>query len=442
MPKHRKQKLAKFGDAPIATDSAPDNVQILPQSMAVLAGGFPVYEDVVKDLDANAYTLIRQCPAIYGPMDKIATIIGGMVWKVVGNKKEKKETGTVPVDEPSVDEKLELVEPETGGARQELLQEIIDNMYGLKAATRAMIWGFVEGVIFCKVNVGKSLDGLSDAFVLPDLRNNVRKKVNAGGRLRWYKDDATGKTYIVREQETNAHAPAELAQPAQLNPAEFIIFCPGATGNPEGDSDLAINLFKLARLYNKVMKNLDRYADRHGLPLELLMGDGRPSTLGSILATKVQALADRKPGENIGLNLKEKIELIEPKGTTATFLLDLKADLEADAARLILKSTLTSDTKQAGPAGSSQVHQGAEDHAAKAWGEQLADAFTEQLLTWIVEHNPDMPADDTTYHLELVEQEKDEEIAEDEKTGIVPVVPGVVPPAVHQPMPAAPVENK
>lgn len=423
----RKEKLAKMGSTPIATDNNADNVQFLPQTRDAQAGGFPEYEDVLKELDANAYTIIRQCPAIFGPVDKIANIIARKVWKVVGNKKKKAAPKPAPAEDPAVpgvDEKMELVEPEPAeGARQTALQEIIDNMYGLKTATRAMVWGFVEGVIFTKVNVGPSLDGLEGAYVLPDLRNNVRRKANAGGRLRWYRDDADGKVYVVRVKETNVDAPVELQSEANLNPADVIIFCPGANGNPEGESDLGMSLYKIARLYNKVLKNLDRYADRHGLPLELIMGDGRPSTLGAILTVHAQKMADRKPGDTVGMNIKEKIELIEPKGTTADFLLKLKADLEADAARLILKSTLTSDTKGSGPAGSSTVHESAEEVAAQSWADQLADAFTDQLLKWIVDKNiNELPADDTTYHLELVDEEKDEEIAED-MTAAVDVKP-------------------
>lgn len=451
----RKEKLAKLGSTPIATDNKSDNLQFLPQTRDANAGGFPEYEDVVKDLDANAYTIIRQCPAIFGPMDKIANIISRKVWKVVGNKKKKAAPKPAdPAEDPAVpgvDEKLALVEPEPAeGARQQALQEIIDNMYGLKTATRAMVWGFPEGVIFAKVNVGPSIDGLEGAYVLPDLRDNVRCKANAGGRLRWYRDDATGKVYVVRVKETNVDAPVELQSEANLNPADVIIFCPGANGNPEGDPGLGISLYKIARLYNKVLKNLDRYADRHGLPLELIMGDGRPSTLGSILTVHAQKMADRKPGDTVGMNIKEKIELIEPKGTTASFLLDLKADLEADAARLILKSTLTSDTKGSGPAGSSTVHESAEEVAAQSWADQLADAFTDQLLKWIIDHNLDeLPADDTTYHLELVDEEKDEEIAEDMTATVdvngKPVAPlgqATGPNGSSQPMPMPMMENK
>lgn len=386
----RKEKLAKLGDLPQNTDRQPDNLQILPKQLDALGANFPMYEDTVHELDAAAYTIIRQCPAIFGPMDKIANIISRKVWKVVGE-----------------------------GPRLEPLQEILDNMYGLKTATRAMIWGFVEGVIFCKINVGKSIDGLEGAYVLPDLRDNVRRKANAGGRLRWYRDDVDGKVYVVRVKTTDSAVPTPLQQEANLDPKDIVIFCPGANGNPEGESDLGINLYKVARLYNKVLKNLDRYTDRWGLPLELVMGDARPANLGSILQVHAQKIADRKPGDTVGLSLKEKIELIEPGGSTSNFLLELKADLEADAARLILKSTLTSDTKNAGPAGSSTVHESAEEVAAQSWADQLADAFTEQLLKWVVDKNVDeLPADDATYHLELVDEEKDEEVEEDMDEGV------------------------
>jgi hypothetical protein len=444
MRKPKKERLAKLGSVPEAKDNAADNVQVLPKSVDAMGGGMPVYEDVVYELDAQAYTMLRQCPAIYGPLDKAATAIGRKVWKVVGNKK-----GKTPPKEPMpevgfklVNEKLKLVEPVTGGARQKALQQIIDNMYGLKAATRAMIWGFIEGVIYCKVNTGKSIDGLDGAWVLPDLCGGVRKKVNAGGRLRHYVDDATGEVTLTRSQETNVHAPVKLAQPAELNPKDFLIFVPGANGNPEGEPDLAVNLFKIARLYMKVLKNLDRYTDRHGLPLELVLGNGRPSELGSLLQTKAQDIADRKPGQTVGLSTREKIELIEPKGQTADFLLQLKTDLEGDAARLILKSTLTSDTKASGPAGSSTVHKAEQDISVEAWAEQFADAMTDQLLPWIVEHNLDLPADDTLYHLELVDEEKENEVAEDnqQKSATVAVTKdmptganGVVQPAMPMP---------
>lgn len=381
----KKEQLKLYGSTPPLTASGPDAVQELPVTADGLAAGFPQYQDEVFELDENAYKLIRQSPCTFNPINKAAQRIAYMQLEVVGE-----------------------------GPRQEIYQEIIDNMYGLKDAIKGLVWGFPEGVIFCHIKPGPGIDGLeTGGWVLPDLRGGVRKKANAGGFLVW-----DGERIARQLRSVGASDTGQESQPANLERGEFIVFHPGSSGNPEGDLDLAVNLYKIARRYNKACKNLELYLDRFGVPVEILRNESgkmRPSVAASVLGNKAQVVADRRPGQTVGLTTKEIIELLEPKGTMAEILMQAKADCESEATKLILQNTLTTDTAESGPAGSSTVHMKEEDIAINAMAESLADCLTEDLLSWIVRNNSDLPEDGTSYHLKFVPMEPEEDMEEDSK---------------------------
>lgn len=369
----------KYGNVPKEKDSGDDAVQELPVSVSGNAGGFPIYQDELIDLDAAAYTINRQSPCVYMPMQKVGQLLSKREVVVVGN-----------------------------GSRQSIYQEIIDNMYGLKDAIRDMVWGFPEGMIFCHIKVGMSNDSLTGPYVLPDLRGGVRKKSNAGGFLRWDGER------VVREQRSTGVAVADGTDtlPKELNRKDFIVFHPGASGNPEGNMELGINLYKCARSWNRATKNLDLFSDRFGLPVERLRQGGQMTAAASatVLLAKSTVLSGRLPGQPISLTMRDELELLEPKGTGAEIMLMLRRDSESMASRLILQNDLTSTTANSGPSGSSMVQEGQQSDGLESWADSLMCAFTEDLLAWIAENNPDMPPDETMYYLELVEQTQEMDV--------------------------------
>ncbi len=358
-----KLSMPIFGGAPDkrSTPLTEDVAFPLPTSIGGLTdSSFYTWDDEIYNLDLDGYKCMRRSPIIYQPIDKLGSRIAALDLVVVGD-----------------------------GERAEAIQEIIDFSVGTPTLIKFMCWAYVEGVIFNQIKMAEAVED-GKGWIYPNFLGGGRHKANAGGTLLW------DGNRVVKERQNNSPAPnsEQHAPAAEFDRSHFVIFRPGHGANPEGDFELPRVLLNLAKDYELCQKNLRAYADRHGLPREIVKKDMQKIAAlraQSELSGYANSVAQAKAGQTLGINAKDTIELLEPSGTTWQFLIEYKKELAGDAHKLILGQTLTSDTKDSGPAGSSQVHMTEEDRYVHCAAKEIADTLNRDLLPWILRYNPDIP---------------------------------------------------
>lgn len=346
---------------PVTPALADTTARELPVWGDYLAAGFPTFTDAVTGvLSADAYTIIRRTGPVAYPVRKLGTILSSRRLVAVPARKGH------PADVQ----------------RAGIVQAILDRMTRLDVAIKDLVWGLVEGVIF-----GWITGEVQDGMVVPSV--SVRRKAKAGGILEW-----DGQRVVQRSRPffMGGAGDAEAAGDAaakELPRHRVVVWQPGNDGNPEGDTELGWQLYQLAEEAQQQRKNRIRYADRHGLPWELLLRelkDMRSTKVGSALQSGADALK-RLPHQGMSMSLQDIVKLVEPSGTTWQFLRDYDVAIAKEAHQYVLLNTLTSNTADTGPTGSSEVHGDQQAKLETAVARSMAQAFTSDLLPFVEFYN-------------------------------------------------------
>lgn len=358
-PFQRIVRLFKADAPPLSSVEPTDD---LPRTQEPHVGEFfiPKFKDKISDLNAGAYQLMRTCAATLQPIKKLGQSISCLPLKAVGT-----------------------------GPRAEAIQAIHDQAHGFPAFIRDAVWALYEGVTFHQIKVGPTREG-PDAWIIPSFKGGTFRKVNAGGSMIPY----IVEDRVVKQRQHESTIANDEAKEGSYPRDEFVVFRPGNGTNPEGDLDLGLAAYKIAQFYEFVLKMLQAYAERHGLPREIFQtawGKMRPTQLETLGLQKAKTIAGAKPGEILQMGIAELLKIVEPTGTSAQFLLELKRECAGDVHKLVLLQELTSSTKDAGPAGSSTVHYTEEQKAIKSVAKDLEEVLNDDYLTWIIRSNPDIP---------------------------------------------------
>ncbi|MCP4549273.1 MAG: hypothetical protein GY835_22705 [bacterium] len=352
MPHAPKESIPEQIDRPMLMDRAVDD---LPIGFESCAQGFPEFKDSIHDdLDADGYQVIRRCFATGYPVRKLGLHVSSRRLQVKGE-----------------------------GPLQQSVQDVLDEIVGVRQFLEGMVWAIVEGVRFAWTTWHVNNEG----WLIP--RFHVKKKRKAGGRITW-----DGKTVIQIEDlalvgEVEEASPEE-TEARTLPRNRLVIWQPNDTGNPEGDTELAWWLYQLAEDATLNRKNRRQYGDRHGLPHEIIkkaIDTVRDSKVQQALGDAKTALEGLQRGQGVSMDARTAVELLETKGTTWQYLLQDGEDIRKMAHIAVLQQALTSETSSAGPTGSSQVHQSEEMMAVAAIAGSLAESITRDVLPEILNRN-------------------------------------------------------
>lgn len=340
-------KMKDYGLPAKATDEPTLGAE-LPVTRNVLAGGIAEWPDLVYDLDPNAYHLIRRCPAIFSPVKKLAVRTAKLDWVVIGE------------------------------GQAEDVQTILDASQHLSAAIEWLMWGLVEGVRFMYMD---PYEDPETKFITGNFTNGGRKKINAGGNVAW------DGTRLVTERKTTG---VDQTETEELNIKEWIIFRPGAGSNPQGDPELGLIAYDIAKDYLEARKNQAAYMELHGIPTRVIkkkLDRVRSTQVQGILGDAAERYAKIKNNQALALQQDDAVELLEPKGKGFLDMIEFNRYLAAEFQMAILGNTLTSDTASSGPAGSSEIHLSEEDEYVYFYALQIAEALNMHYLPWLGNQN-------------------------------------------------------
>lgn len=327
----------------------------LPIIRDALAGGIAKWPDEVFDVDPQGYQLMRTCPCVLGSVQKLGQRTAALDLVAVGE-----------------------------GDRAEAMQDIIDQANGVPEMVTWATWARLEGVRYMQLKKMASREG-SEIMVVPDFIGGGRKKQNAGGSLQW--DGTT----IMQKQETTG---VVHRKSAELPRNDFMIIRPGAGGNPEGDLELGVACWRIARSWTNASNNMDKFVDLHGVPMRIInrkLDKVRPDQVQGLLTSAATQLALQQHDQAFAMSSDDLISLLQPKGRPLQDMVEYAVYLEGVVDQLILLNTLTSNTSDSGPAGSSSVHLSEEDKAVLFNGHLIAQALNADLIPWIHRMNPDLP---------------------------------------------------
>lgn len=330
----------------------------LPVNRDPLAAGIAEWPDLVYELDPNAYHIISRCPAIFSPIKKLAVRIAKLDWVVVGQ-----------------------------GPDAIVAQESLDNAKGLPQAIEWLLWALVEGVRFVYKD-----RGVVGGVVVPDFRQGGRKKKNAGGLIQW------DGTRIVQVREVTGVA---TAVDKTLNRDDWIVFRPGGGSNPEGEPEIGLIAYDIAKDYTEARKNMAAYMELHGVPMRVIkrrLDKARSSQISGLLGDAAEKYARIKNNQVAALSSDDSLELLEPKGQGFKDMREYTQELSSEFQAAILGNTLTTNTATSGPAGSSDVHLQEEDEFVMYYALLIADALTDDLLPWMLVQNGRVPSGDLYIH--------------------------------------------
>lgn len=288
--------------------------------------------------------------------------------------------------------------------RRKAYQLIMDCAIGLPDMLQDIVWGLVEGVIFCQIFKASTPAG-KPVFIVPNFLRGVSRKEAAGGPITWDGEN------LYRVRRINPHVDSTDQQHANLPREKFMVFRPGAGSNPQGDPWIGLVLLDLAEQLAENKENSNAYRKRHGKIYHIIekkMGRTkaahRQSILNSIvqrafkqdadentLTTEIPSIDGNRTNQFFGMPVGDALKLLEPSGQTWQFLLDDRREIKAEALQFILGQILTTETRDSGAAGSSMVHLSGEDKFIAAPARSLEVTINSDLRSWIDRANPDIP---------------------------------------------------
>lgn len=339
------------GSIPPGVTDETDVGAVLPVIRDVLAGGIAKWEDTVFNIDATGYQLIRTCPAVLGSVQKLAYRTAALDLVVVGE-----------------------------GERAEAIQEITDQAEGVPEMIEWATWARPEGLRFMQIKEARSLEG-ENIWTVPNFIGGGRKKQNAGGQIQW------DGTRLMQIFQTTGVAKTD---PKVLPLENFIIFRPGAGSNPEGDLELGIALYRVAYNWTEAFKSMDKLTELFSVPMRILekkVNKVRPTQVPTILTDGAVKLAAQQRDQVFAMSSEDVIKLLQPLGRPLNDMVEYAVYLEGVVDQLLLGNTLTSQTMEAGPAGSSMVHLSEEDKFVFHNAHLIAQPLNTHLIPWIERKN-------------------------------------------------------
>lgn len=358
-PEYPSQKLPK-----LAESDTIDLVPELPITIDALAGGAPRWEDLVYDLDPEAYRKMRVCVAINKAVRKLAVRTAKLNWTIVGK-----------------------------GERAEALKEIFGQIKNWGDFIEWMTWALIEGVRFYQIKTAPARDGSLQPWKVPDFFMGGRLKKNAGGDMVWM-----GGKELRCEQRVSSLTTEEAAS----LPDQFVIHRPGGGSNPEGDLWLGAALFNsVGKAHPRAITAGDLYMRLFGIPAIMAgakIDNMRPDRIQAMLeakATKALAAMDNRGNARAtGLSNEETIKLLQADPSGLDGIVNWLRYLESIADDLLAFGVLTSSSgiADAGRTGDTKEHGEEGDDAAFANGVQIAETFNRYVMPWILRKNPDLPA--------------------------------------------------
>lgn len=375
-------KWSLFRDRRLGITEAPDRPSSVPGDGA--AGLFPRFRDPVYELNANAYRTIRRTDVTAQPVNKVAKIVAQMNVVAVGK-----------------------------GARRDAIQKSIDSAKGLPDFIEDLCWGVVEGVIFGWMKA--TLVKVADPYYAPDVRSSIRKKYNAGGTYLWNGNDysASGEGDVVKANENRSNASWGGAQDDQLwkearriQRNRVLVFRPGAGNEPEGNLDLAWQLYLIAEAASLLDKAQRVYAERHSLPREVyhkLVDDLRPDEQAAVMSEVNEKWKAANARQRMVMPLGDMLKMLEPSGTTWQFLTEYRRQLEERAHKVVCDEFITTMGSDS-PSNSSKVGKEALNGTALVWARKISEPLNNDLLPFLERINPQWPAyaaDEPEVYLEL-----------------------------------------
>lgn len=364
-------KWTLFKDRRVGISEAPDRPPTVAGDGA--AGLFPRFSDPVRDLGVNAYQTIRRTDVTAQPFNKVAKIVAGMNLVAVGK-----------------------------GPRRDAIQKAIDSAKGLPDFIEDICWGRAEGVIFAWMRA--FLVRVKESYYAPDLRSSIRRKYNAGGTYLWdgvdYSASGEGNIVKVNENRTSGIAwggapdDALWREARKIRRERVIVYRPGAGNNPEGNLDMAWQLYLIAEAAMLLDKSQRVYAERHSLPREVyhkLVDELRPDEQAAVLDEVNEKWKAANGRQRMVMPLGDMLKILEPSGTTWEFLTTYRRQLEERAHKVVCDEFITTMGSDS-PSNSSKVGQQALNATAMLWARQISEALNNDLLPFIERINPQFPA--------------------------------------------------
>ena len=326
------------------------------------ASGFLRFSDPIYNLDPSAYETMRRTDVVAQPMNKLARKVGMMRLVAVGR-----------------------------GARCKAVQNICNHIRGLTDMLEFLAWAKAEGTRFGWVKGSWCGD-----FYAPDLRGGGRLKKNAGGVYLWngYDYSASGEGDVVKVEEFlygfgNGLSEAEWRKAKTLDRSRVIVYCSGATNNPEGDLDISWQLYLVAEAAALLDKAQRIYAERHSLPKEVyrkMIDQLRPDEAESVMNNVANRYGVANARQVMAMPAKDMFELLEPKGTTFDFLLEYRRQLEERASKIITDEFITSMGSKS-PSQSSNSGEALFELSALSMARKISESLNDTLLPLIEQWN-------------------------------------------------------
>lgn len=321
------------------------------------------WKDPAYAVSAEAYLTARRNDVVTQPMGKFAEKIGAMSLTVVGQGKLRDE-----------------------------LQKIVDQAKGMSDGLEWLAWAKIEGVRFLS---HRAVMDEQIGYYVPDARGCGAMKWKAGGNIYWAgwaADLDNPKRSIGKVPETNVDPEKPMSEKdgQWFDRKEWTVFRPGAGTNPEGELDIALQVFLIAESAQLLDKAMRIYSDRYSLPRELLkkmVDQLRPDEMASTFTSVKTRLATANARTRIPMNAQDALELLEPKGTTWGFLTEYRSMLERRVHKLICGEDVSSGGQESGDRGGRDMADKQLNSAAISFGKKIADALTNDWLEWVIEKN-------------------------------------------------------
>jgi hypothetical protein len=314
----------------------------------------PMFEDMPTKIDWRAYEIINEQDVTLSPVLKYGEKCGAFRSKISG-----------------------------GGERGRALNKVVQASFGLLDAQEWLAGrSRVEGVAFLYLR-GRP----HGRFNVLDARGCGGRKLRAGGNYwwdGWEGNDAV--RFAPRRGTLNKDDEDTLVDRNRL-----CVFAPTSDINPEGDTRRALPLLRIAWLSSLLEQAEQVYTERFSLPKEILkraIEGMNPDDVDNAFIDALGEIEDSLAIDNLAMDSREKMEIIEAKGKTWEFLKELRSKLEARAHKLITGEMQSSGG--AGEAGDRGGHELADKQlffAAKSTMGKLAEAFTIQVIPFLEEIN-------------------------------------------------------
>lgn len=327
----------------------------LPVSSLFEAGGMASWADPIFEIDQDGYRLIHNCFPVIESVEKRGTRIAKLNWTVSGK-----------------------------GARADAIAEIVAQSKNWAAMIKWLNWGDVDGVRYMQIKTAPARAG-GEPWVVPNFFMGGRKKFKAGGTIQW-----DGRKIVETFESTGQTSRA----PRKLPLWQFIIHRPGGGSSPEGDTSVAIALYRIAFSWEEALKNTDAHMELYGIPIRVFKGKMdkvRPTQIAGLLEDRANRLKLLKNNKQMVLEDQEMLELIEPKGQGFKDMIEYAKYLEGLIDQMFLANQLTSTVNDASRTGNTAVHLSEESESIYCGAMEIAEALNRHLLPWIVRKNPNLP---------------------------------------------------